>query len=118
MRGRTVSMARLWFGLLGGHAAWSLHLLLAYFIASLACLPTAGFQVFEVDGFGLLIVLLTVAMGLVALAAAVAAFRAWRWSGARGWRGFMALVGLLLDGLFFATIVAQGVPLLYLDPCT
>jgi hypothetical protein len=119
--------ARLWFGALGGHTAWTAQLLLSYFVVSLACRdPSASFRLAGVDGYQLLLVALTVLPAAGALAATVVAYRAWRAAGvsprveAAGtadWRGFLGLFGALLSGLFVATILVTGISLFYLRPC-
>ncbi len=107
----------LWFTLLGGHAAWTLHLLLSYFLVSLACLPGPDFQLFGRGGYLLLIALLTVATTGLALGATIIGWHAWRRNGADNWPGFLAFVGMLLSGLFLATIIMQTAPLFFLDLC-
>jgi hypothetical protein len=119
--------ARLWFGALGGHTAWTAQLLLSYFVVSLACRdPSASFRLAGVDGYQLLLVALTVLPAAGALAATVVAYRGWRAAGvsprveAAGtadWRGFLGLFGALLSGLFVATILVTGISLVYLRPC-
>jgi hypothetical protein len=110
------STVSVWFALLGGHVAWTLHLLVGYFLVSLSCLPGLRFRLFELNGFLLLIWLLTLATAVLACAATVTGWRDWRQEGT-SWRGFVALTGMLLSGLFCATIVLQGVPLFFLAPC-
>ncbi|MBI4496434.1 MAG: hypothetical protein HY689_00830 [Chloroflexi bacterium] len=122
----TGSRRLLWFGLFGGHAAWTLQLIVNYFLASLACQPQApDFAMLGVNGYAILMVLVSAVTGAVALAATVVAFRRWRWSGGNGgwaaeparWPGFVALAGFLLSGLFFVVIVAGGMVNLFLAPC-
>jgi hypothetical protein len=121
----------LWFAALGGGVAWAAHLLVGWFLVEvIACAPAATHRG-QVLGLSLssVIVLLTVALGLVAAVAALLAWYAWRRlsGGAGGVRsagraagraGFMALVGLGMDLLFLAIIVLSGVALAYLGPCT
>ena len=121
----------LWFAVLGGGVAWAAHLLVGWFLVEvIACAPAATHRG-QVLGLSLssVIVLLTVALGLVAAAAALLAWHAWRRlarpvaSPAGGGRavgraGFMALVGLGMDLLFLAIIVLSGIALAYLGPCT
>jgi hypothetical protein len=121
------STTRLWLGALAGHFAWTAQLLLSYFVISLACArPPADFQVAGVDGFQLLLIVLTLLPGAVALFATFFAFGVWRAAresrqteaaGTVGWRCFLGLFGALLNGLFVATILLTGVSLLYLSPC-
>ena len=119
--------ARLWFGALGGHTAWTAQLLLSYFVVSLACrAPSADFRLFGVDGYQLLLVALTVLPTVVALGATLVGYRAWRSArvspraeaaGTADWRGFLGLFGALLSGLFVATILVTGLSFIYLEPC-
>lgn len=63
------SRGKIWFALLGGGVAWTLHLLLAYVVAEFGCLSGLG----ENDAGGLTVVawlLLAVSAGALALAAA------------------------------------------------
>ncbi|MBI4497552.1 MAG: hypothetical protein HY689_06635 [Chloroflexi bacterium] len=116
----------LWFGLFGGHLAWTSQLVVNYYLASLVCLPQApDFSVLGMNGYVLLMTLVSMTTGGIALAATVVAFRRWRRNGdaprweaepAR-WPGFVALAGFLLSGLFFIVIVAGGIVNLFLPPC-
>lgn len=116
----------LWFGLFGGHVAWVFQLTVNYFLASLACLPQApDVAVLGLNGYMLLMALVSAVTGGIALAATAAAFRCWRQDGdaqrwqaepAR-WPGFVALGGFLLSGTFFIVIVAGGIVNFFLPPC-
>jgi hypothetical protein len=114
---RQAGLAHLWFALLGGQVAWSAHLLLSYLLVSLACGPGPRLVTLGVDGYRLLLWLLLLATAALALAATVVGWRAWRQPSATGWRRWLALVGFLLSGLGLATILFQGLPLLFLDEC-
>lgn len=129
---------RIGFGLLGGMAAWALHLGVSYFAVPWVCARDAG---------GVLHAL-TVAAGALAAAATWAAWSAWRrmeegppapevfdpevavretepgpegvaLAGRGGALGpFLALSGLVLSGFFLALILLEGLPvLLQADPC-
>jgi hypothetical protein len=111
------TLQSIWFALLGGHAAWTLHLLLGYFLVSLSCVPAVGFQLFGMNGFLLLLLLLTLGTAVLALSATAVGWRTWRHEES-GWRGFLALTGMLLSSLFLATILLQGASLFYLQPCS
>ncbi len=114
---RPVGLLPLWFGLLGGHTAWTIQLLVNYFLVSLACpLGRAPFEVFGIAGFDVLMLLVNMMTATVALVAGIVSYWAWQRSGRRGRRGFMALVGVLLSGLFFATILLVATSNLYVDP--
>jgi hypothetical protein len=123
----------LWFGLLGGHSAWSLQLLVNYLLVTLACpLGPAPFVVFGIAGLEFLMVLVTIVAAAIALAATVVSYRAWQSApagsqqspgasaapgeGITGRSQFMALVGMLLSALFLLTILLVGTSNLYLDP--
>lgn len=103
----------LWFGVLGGPAAWTAHLLVSYGL------------VYVVRGGGpvLLLHLTTLVTALVALAAGFAAWRGWRPhpdneaqdANVAGRRAFMGYTGLLLSGLFFLVILVEGTPPLFLN---
>lgn len=123
----TGSRRLLWFGLFGGHVAWTLQLVVNYVLASLACLPQApDVAIAGVHGYALLMALVSAVTGAVALTATVAAFRLWRQSAGNGrwdaeparWPGFVALAGFLLSGLFLVVIVAGGIVNLFLAPCS
>ena len=113
--------ALLWFGLLGGAAAWAVHFLLVYLLSEIDCasvrlsftlagLPALSF-------FGYLLTLLAV---VTALAAAVVARgqvadepepeRAER-------TRFMARTGVWMNLLFAIGIVASALPFLFLRAC-
>jgi hypothetical protein len=111
------STRSVWFALLGGHMAWSFHLLLGYFVLVMSCYPGLGFRLLGMNGFSVLFLALTLMTALLAAAATVAGWRTWQQNEAT-WRGSLALMGMLLSGLFFATILLQAVPLHYLQPCS
>jgi hypothetical protein len=105
--------ALLWFGVLGGLVAWTLHLVLGFALITGACGDggdgTGG------TGVALVFLALTVALAAVAGLATLAALRVWRTE--TGWRRFMGFFGALLDGLGLATIALGGTQLLFLRPC-
>jgi hypothetical protein len=137
--GRRAAPFLLWFAVLGGAAAWTAHLLLAWGLEEIACSPvSAGPKVLGVSPT-IWIGVLTAALAAVTVAAGVLAWRFWRETGTadpnrhiepegsdpepservRGGRtGFMALFGLAANGLFLLIIVYGGVSLLLLRPCT
>lgn len=109
-----VPLAALWFALLGGPAAWTVHLLASYPLVPLACRL----------GTTTPLNILTAVTAAIALAAAGTggwAYRRARRAGAEGDTGdratFMALAGLLLALLFTFAIVLEGLPPLLADPC-
>ena len=114
-------MARLWPALLAGNAAWSLHLVVSYYLAHAAC---AG-------GDGWLAALRHLAT-LAAVAVTVVGWRRGQWaSGPRaegaGGRGeppetaaqrvFLARLATLLSAMFLFAIVMTGAANFFLVPC-
>lgn len=112
----------LWFALLGGPAAWTIHLLASYPLVLLACRL----------GTNLPLNLLTAATALLAAAAAAAGWRAWRKLGREGpppagraidratlvgRARFMAVAGAILSVFFTYVILVEGLPPLLQDPC-
>jgi hypothetical protein len=129
----------LWFAVLGGAVAWSVHLLLGWGLEEIACSPASASP--DVLGVSLTVWIgvVTAVLAAVTVAAGLLAYRFWRQTGAadpnaqiepgaadpepeervRGGRaGFMALFGLAADALFLLIIVYGGVSLLLLRPCT
>jgi hypothetical protein len=105
-----------WLALLGGHLAWTAHLLLSFFLVPVVC----------ASGLGILPHLITLLCALGALAAAVASLRYWARADAagrppHGWPDrpvrYLAFSGFILNGLFLYAILMQGVPGLLLNPC-
>jgi putative membrane protein len=114
-----VGPVRLWFGALGGPAAWFVHLVLTYALVPVVCRTVAP---------ELLLHGATVLFGAVAAGAAVVAWR--NLTRVRGSSEsvpthrnaltrvrFMAQAGLALDILFLLVIIAEGSPALIHDPC-
>lgn len=115
-----VSQLSLWFGLLGGAAAWAAHLVLAYALVPLAC--AQGLEI-------LLYATIPLTM-VVAIAAIVFAWRGWSRVRERANETdengnrlisqrvrFMALSGLAMSTYFLFVIVAQSVPIITQSPC-
>jgi hypothetical protein len=115
----------LWFGLLGGAAAWTVH-----FIGCWATAEWGGFSGFDRWKFlgitlvAWIIVALSIVAALVALGATLVACRHYRrLSNPRGagedlagkgeTNRFLALSGWILSGLFLLIILVQSVPVLY-----
>lgn len=123
---REVSLKEVWFGVLGGAIAWSVHFLVLYFLVEALCVTgTAGTRVF---GFALpafVIAIVTVVALLVAFGAAVVAHRSWRrWRGSehdevrlRGSGAHLLFLGLLLNGFFVLMILVETLPIFFLGPC-
>ena len=96
----------LWFGVLAGPVAWTLHELLSYALVRLACANNTGF------------LLHIVTLGTLAIAAA-GAFVAFRAYGAEALEEarFLAGAGVLVSGLFMFTILMEGIPNAVVSPC-
>ena len=103
----TVSTRRsLWFGLLAGPLAWTLHELLSYALVKLVCATNAGF------------VLHVVTLGALALAAAgvYVAVHAYATQTAEEAR-FVSAAGALVSGVFVFAILMEGIPNAVVSPC-
>ena len=116
-----VNRALIWFVVLGGGTAWTLHLLLAYAVAEFGCLSGMG----ETRAVGLTLVawmllgVSVLASGLAGLAIVVS------WRVSRRLRGvvgndegeratvFSVRLGLILNVVFAAVIVVQTIPIFY-----
>lgn len=117
----TAPAGRLLFALLGGAAAWSLHFLLSYAIASIGCVYGWG-------NIRLILAIGTLVLGAVAVWSTVVAWRDWRrvsggqtWDTAlgepRGWFAYLMLTGVLMGIVSVATIVLEGWGTLMLPVC-
>jgi hypothetical protein len=114
----------LWFGVLGGAAAWTVHLVLGWGVVELTC--TSGHD--EVWGIPLrwFAALLTLLPGLVVLAALAVTWRLHRHdladvqdAGRKIRRAaFMAEVGLWINGLALLMVVFGGVAVASISPCS
>jgi len=114
----------LWFAVLGGVAAWTVHLLVAWGLEEIAC--ASGSRSSDILGVPLAAVIAaaTLLPLAVAVAALVVAWRLWRRTEAAadgevrmGRASFMALVGLWADALFTLNILYGAVALLFIRPC-
>jgi hypothetical protein len=105
-------VATLWAGILGGPAAWTVQFLVNYPVSSLSCVPQYR------SAHPVLFIATTV--GALATTM-VCAFLAWgtlqrtpesNLEGGKPWdrARFMAVLGLLLSGLFAAAIIATALP--------
>jgi hypothetical protein len=114
----------LWFAVLGGATAWTVHLLVAWGLEEIAC--ASGSRSSDVLGVPLAVAiaaatLLTLAVSVAAL---VVAWRLWRRTRAAAdgevrvaRASFMAVVGLWADALFTLGILYGAVALLFIRPC-
>lgn len=109
-------LARLWYGVLAGAAAWKLQLVVNY-----ALVPYACWQRAEWMNHGA-----SLATLLLAASGAWVAWGSWRETGggtdtahggAAGRSRFMALSGMALSGLFVLLILGQWIPNLLLGAC-
>jgi hypothetical protein len=121
-----VRRGQLWFGLLGGGAAWTLHLLLAYLAAEFGCV--SGMDRHRLLGISSVAWIILIGSVLLAAAAAAATWmahrahqRLQRHTGPRdldGYGPFMASAGRSTSALFLLVILVQTVPVFfYLQRC-
>jgi hypothetical protein len=108
-----------WFALLGGIAAWFVHLMAAYLLVPNACATGSRTAQYAV----------TVPLLAAAVASVLVAVRLWRGAGAGRWfraagegravarLRFLALVGALLGGIAALSIVANAFGIVLLGPC-
>jgi hypothetical protein len=112
---------RLLFALLGGAAAWSLHFLGSYAVASIGCV--AGWR-----GIREMLAVGTLVLGAIAVWSTLVAWRDWRrvsagqsWDAAlgepRGWFAFLMLTGVLMGIVSAFTIALEGFGTLMLPVC-
>jgi hypothetical protein len=114
--------ALLWFGFLGGAAAWKLQLMVNYMLVPYACW----------HGLSITIHLASLATLLVAAGAGWVSYGRWRETGGDPFGSgdenvevsstvarsrFMTVSGLLMSGFFSLLIVGQWIPNLLLSPC-
>jgi hypothetical protein len=117
-RGRAALLA---FAIVGGPAAWVIHLLAGYGFEEAACSPGSSADPGLRRNDVAVIAVLTIVLAGVAIAAAVAGYAARRFgpdSGdARGHERFLALAGLIGSSLFALIIVLVGFALTSLSGC-
>lgn len=111
---------RLWFGLLGGAVAWTVHLLVAYAVAEFGCVsPFRDTRFLGITGVAWLIIAISVITLVLSVLAMAIARRCERilLADVRDREDepeeFMARVGLITSVVFVAIIVVQTVPVLY-----
>jgi hypothetical protein len=117
----------LWFGLLGGACAWTIHLMLAYGTAEFGCVGGFGERSYQgISVVAWLVLALTATCGLVAAAATVVAYRQVRRSQSSNEEGqrsgfedqYLAHLGWLTSGAFTFIIFFESIPILfYLHGC-
>lgn len=113
-----VSRRALWFGLLGGAVAWTLHLMGAYAIAEFGCLGVGPVSVGGITTPAALLIALSVVCLGSAVAATVVAYRGHRRLCDRPDDGgdagpFIARTGLIASGLFAFIILVESVPIVF-----
>jgi hypothetical protein len=114
--------AALWFGVLGGPAAWSLQVILGYGAEEIACSPGSRSQ--ELAGIRIesFIFLVGVVLTLVTLAALLVSIRCFSVHRAgdptTGDRAkWMGIAGIMVSVLFLIAIANGFAPLLFLEEC-
>lgn len=119
-----VGRPTLWFGVLGGAIAWTLHLMLAYATAEFGCIGRLGDQSYlGISTVAWLELALTVAMASASSAATAVAYRSHRRLHSNAETAGpdekpIALAGLLMSGLFTLIILFESIPILfYLRAC-
>ncbi|MEU4244696.1 hypothetical protein [Actinoplanes sp. NPDC026619] len=113
----------MWFAVLGGALAWAVHVFVAWGADELTCqsghTSVQGVPLRAVVGAGVVL------PALVAAAALLMAWRAWRQTNAAKGdddprmerAGMLALLGVCANALFLAIIIAGGAAVLVLAPC-
>jgi len=125
---QSVTLRGLWWSLAAGAVLWSLHLVVSYALLSLAC-ERGLFTVHLLPGIAavrLIVGTFTLIAALLVLYAGLVAYRNWRHmrradSSAEtepaGRFRFMALLGALLNSIFFATIFVTAFPIIFMQLC-
>ncbi len=116
---RDVSPYLLWFGVIGGPAAWTAHLAVGYLLITIDCL-------IGLPGIRIWLLALAGAMLALDVVAGLAGYRIWRQlgtdidpvsGGATGRSGLMAVAGMVFAIVFAFAIVLGAVSSSLLDPC-
>jgi hypothetical protein len=117
-----VRRGTLWFGVLGGAVAWTIHLLAAYALAEFGCVSGLGQRsAYGISYVAWAILVMSVAVTAVALLATLLAGRAWQSFGnddhpsspATAGEQYLAQAGTLMSGLFTVAILFETIPILY-----
>lgn len=116
-----------WFAVLGGMTAWAIHFWLVFGIVEIVCRTDfGGFSALGLSGLQLLLTVVTVVFGVIALAAAIVAYRVQARAGpitdpdseqTGSLAAFMGRTGLLLNAFFFVSIILSVVPAFVLRLC-
>lgn len=121
-----------WLQLLAGPILWSIHFIVSYLLVEAFCRMGWNFNLLGLPGLSVIVVVLTVLALLVVAIFGMRSYRSWRnlnrdltlreqvretsqWSD--GPVEFVYLSGFLLSVLFGVTILAVGIPALFLRPC-
>ena len=117
-----VSRGALWFGLFGGAAAWTVHLMLAYAAAEFGCVGRLGERGYlGISMVAWLEIALTVATTLASGTATVVAYRGHRrlrsgeaaGDAAVAAECYTAWAGVLTSGMFTFIILFESIPIVY-----
>jgi hypothetical protein len=118
----------LWFAMMVGPVAWSLHSLIGLILVSIGCgVGFNRFHVLGITGFQFLLLAFTVVMVLASAAGMVVGYRFWRRArrtiadgknGRQARTEFMASMGVALSGLFLISILMTTIGLVRINSCT
>ena len=119
-----VSRAGLWFAVLGGPVAWTLHLLTAYLLAEFGCLTWMGRWMFlgasAVFWSVLVMTISTAAMGATAIYTGVAIYQQLKDFAAtphRDAQSATARIGIYTSVYAVLVILVESLPLIYYIRC-
>jgi hypothetical protein len=104
---------RLWFGILGAPAAWTLQHVTGYALTVVRC--GEGGPSVHMDAWTLAVTATAVVVALAAEAAAIVTFRATRGEESRV--HFLAVIGVTIGPLFVAMILMSGLGAIVLTQC-
>lgn len=120
-----VSRRALWFGLLGGAAAWMLHLMSAYAASEFGCVGRLGdYRYWNISLVAWFVLGVTVFAALVSVTATAVAYGSHRRLSQAGAidrydaaEQSTAWTGFLTSGLFTVAIVFESIPILFYLRC-
>lgn len=111
----TASSRRLWVHMLIGPTIWIVHFLVVYLLAEWACDPVENLGPPRMEGAALITPVTAITV-VAAASAGVAATVSWR-SARRDGGSLLHMVGWMLSAGSALTILAVGLPILWLSPC-
>ncbi|GAA1801116.1 hypothetical protein GCM10009682_23480 [Luedemannella flava] len=123
-RGRKLGGLLMWFAVLGGAVAWAVHLIITWAADEVTC--QAGNDTIQGIPLRVVVGAGVVVPALIAAAALLMAWRAWRTTRAAAGEdddprlaraSMLALVGVCADTLFLLIILAGGAAVVVLAPC-